>query len=371
MTIAGSLLISGSLLAQLAPPPAQKKVQIAILFDTSNSMDGLIDQAKSRIWNIVNEVSTLRYEGQVPTFEIALYEYGNDGLKKNDDYIRQVLGFTSDLDDVSQKLFSLTTNGGSEYCGSVIKQSVAELTWSENETDLKMIYIAGNEGFDQGSVDYKDACIDANKKNVYINTIFCGGYDEGVHLHWMDGANCSQGDYFNIDSDKAIEYIESPYDSIIGIYNDSLNTTYYGYGSNGRLKKEMQMSEDMNAVNMAASVSTERTIVKAKKASYNNASWDLLDAVDEGRSVDDFDEKELPEEFQNKSTQEKEALLEQNREDRDRYQKKIAEFAVEREKYVEEERKRRAEKNPEEDDFGTSVNKAILEKATQNGFNQE
>jgi len=37
------------------PPEIKKKVQVAILFDTSNSMDGLIDQAKSRIWSIVNE----------------------------------------------------------------------------------------------------------------------------------------------------------------------------------------------------------------------------------------------------------------------------------------------------------------------------
>ena len=133
---------------QIAPPPKSKKVQVAILFDTSNSMDGLIDQAKSRIWNIVNEVSTLRYEGEVPTFEIALYEYGNDGLEEKDNYIRQVLEFTSDLDDVSQKLFGLTTNGGSEYCGAVIHESVVDLAWSKDATDLKMIYIAGNEAYD-------------------------------------------------------------------------------------------------------------------------------------------------------------------------------------------------------------------------------
>ena len=32
----------------------QAKVQIAILLDTSNSMDGLIEQAKSQLWKVVN-----------------------------------------------------------------------------------------------------------------------------------------------------------------------------------------------------------------------------------------------------------------------------------------------------------------------------
>jgi len=64
------------------------KIQVAILLDTSNSMDGLIDQAKSRLWNIVNTLTTLKYEGKTPDIEISLYEYGNDGLSEKSNYIR-------------------------------------------------------------------------------------------------------------------------------------------------------------------------------------------------------------------------------------------------------------------------------------------
>ena len=106
--------------AQVTPPPNPRKVQVSILFDTSGSMDGLIDQAKSRIWNIVNEISSLQYEGESPALEFALYRYGNDGLSATSNYIEQLLDLTSDMDAISQKLFALTTNGGSEYCGAVI-----------------------------------------------------------------------------------------------------------------------------------------------------------------------------------------------------------------------------------------------------------
>ena len=72
------------------------KIQVALLLDTSNSMDGLIEQAKSRLWNIVNTLTTLKYEGKNPKIEIALYEYGNDGLSSSSNYIRQVTSLSTD-----------------------------------------------------------------------------------------------------------------------------------------------------------------------------------------------------------------------------------------------------------------------------------
>ena len=106
------------------------KIQVALLLDTSNSMDGLIEQAKSRLWNIINTLTTLKYDGKEPQIEIALYEYGNDGLSRANDFIRQVAPLTTDLDLISEKLFALRTNGGSEYCGAVIQNAVKSLKWN-------------------------------------------------------------------------------------------------------------------------------------------------------------------------------------------------------------------------------------------------
>ena len=93
------------------------KIQVALLLDTSNSMDGLIEQAKSRLWNIVNTLTTLKYDGKTPDIEISLYEYGNSGLSQRENYIKQITPLSTDLDLISEKLFALRTNGGEEYCG--------------------------------------------------------------------------------------------------------------------------------------------------------------------------------------------------------------------------------------------------------------
>ena len=114
-------------------------VQIALLLDTSNSMDGLIKQAKTYLWDIVNEVSKGKRDGKAVKVELALYEYGNSGLNSKEGFIRLVQGFTSDLDLVSEKLFSLRTNGGNEYCGQVISSALKELEWDKKNMKISLI----------------------------------------------------------------------------------------------------------------------------------------------------------------------------------------------------------------------------------------
>ena len=81
---------------------------------------------------------------------------------------------------VSEALFALKTNGGSEKCAWVIGDSLEQLSWSADNRDLKTIFIAGNEPFDQGPKPYAKACEAAVAKGVAVNTIFCGGHQEGA-----------------------------------------------------------------------------------------------------------------------------------------------------------------------------------------------
>ena len=135
-----------------ATSTSDTKIQVALLLDTSSSMDGLIEQAKSRLWNIVNTLTTLRFNGKTPEIQIALYEYGNDNINASDGYVRLVTPLTADLDLISEKLFALKTNGGLEYCGTVIDKANKQLKWSSNDSDIHLIYIAGNEPFTQGNI---------------------------------------------------------------------------------------------------------------------------------------------------------------------------------------------------------------------------
>ena len=67
---------------------------------------------------------------------------------------------------------------------------------------MKLVYIAGNEEFTQGSVSYKTAIADALKKNIFVNTIHCGDEEIGVRDYWKDAALRGNGKFFNIVGDR-------------------------------------------------------------------------------------------------------------------------------------------------------------------------
>src|SRR6187402_3993399 len=80
------------------------RIQAAILLDVSGSMDGLIDQAKNQLWNMVNVLAKVTCEGKVPSIEIALYEYGRDNNNQMDGFVKQISPFTNDLDLLFREL---------------------------------------------------------------------------------------------------------------------------------------------------------------------------------------------------------------------------------------------------------------------------
>jgi predicted house-cleaning noncanonical NTP pyrophosphatase (MazG superfamily) len=350
--------------AETVETQSDSKIQVAILLDTSNSMDGLIDQAKSRLWDIVNTLTTLKYQGKNPRIEIALYEYGNDGLSVRSNYIRQVAPMTTDLDLISEKLFALRTNGGSEYCGAVIQDAVDKLTWGDGRSDMKLIYIAGNEPFNQGKISYKEAISSAINKNIYVNTIFCGDKQEGIREYWKDGADRGQGKYFNIDSDAKIRYISTPYDDRISECNVRLNATYIAYGSQGYAKQQNQMEQDENALSVSKENFASRAVSKSKSV-YKNTSWDLVDKYEEKQSLADIKKSELPKELQNKTEQELKVFIESKQKERAAIQKEIDGLAKKRQEYMDTENKKGQTTG---DDLGKAINASILAFANEKGY---
>lgn len=327
----------------LIPPlEGQPRIQLALLLDTSNSMDGLIDQAKSQLWKMVNELATAHKDGVNPSIELSLYEYGNSGLALSGGYVRQVVPLTNDLDLVSEKLFGLSTNGGDEYCGWVINDAVADLAWSSENDDLKLIIIAGNEPFDQGPLSFREACKKAIAKGIMINTIHCGDYNEGVRTFWKEGADCSDGQYMNIDQDEKVVHIPTPYDTTLMRLNTALNGTYISYGELGRSKMESQAAQDANAAEYGAANTRERAKAKASGA-YKNTSWDLVDASEENEKVlETIDKEALPEEMQKMSQEERKIYIEKKAVERKAIQEEIRKYDALAQQYINEEKKEMA-----------------------------
>lgn len=317
------------------------KIQVAILLDTSNSMDGLINQTRQQLWQVVNEFSSAKQNGVKPILEVALFEYGNDNLARNQGFIRKLNGFTQELDLVSEGLFSLRTNGGSEYCGFAIQSAVNQLQWSSKSSDIKTIFIAGNEPFTQGPVNYKEAIAAAKKQGITVNTIHAGDHSTGLSSGWQQGAQLAGGDYMSIDSNQKVVHIDAPQDKKIAQLNAKLNQTYVPYGQKGKEKAQRQQVQDSNNESVSSALLAKRAKSKASSY-YKNSSWDLVDAVENGTvsadEVGKMDEKQLPTPMKTMNPAERKDYVEKKAKERKALKEEIVRLSEERETYVAAER---------------------------------
>lgn len=310
------------------------KVQIAILLDNSGSMSGLINQARTQIWKVVNEFSTATQRGTRPRLELALYEYGET--------VRRLSPFTTDLDKISELLFGLGIRGGDEHCGEVIQTAVEQLEWSGDADDLKLIYIAGNEPFTQGPVDYRTAITSARRKDIMVNPIHCGGDEPS----WRAGATLAGVGLLTIDHNAVVAHVAAPQDAEIARLGAEMNKTYLGYGASGATSAARQAKEDSNAAGAAPGAMVSRSMAKSS-AHYDNSGWDLVDGAKTGAvKVEALKDEQLPAEMRGMSVADRKAHVEKKSKEREEIQKRIQQLSQDREKFVAAEMKKQGEAAP-------------------------
>ena len=338
----------------LAPAADGPRVQIAILLDTSSSMSGLIDQARSELWRMVNTLDDFSKDGTRSQIEIAVYEYGNSGLSDESGYLRQVIGFSSDLDAISEGLFSLSTNGGSEHTGQVIDAAHHALQWRADDDTVRAIYIAGNESFEQGPTPFAEAISDARASGITVNTVYCGAENQGRQEGWAQGAKIGGGRFMAIDHNAISVHIETPQDAKIAQLGQELNDTYVYYGQRGASSHANQARQDNNAASAGIGSLIERSVSKSGRA-YNNYSWDLVDATAQGQiDLRSIDQQTLPLGYRDLDTQQLKAKVEAQAERRKSLQKQLASLQAQREAFL-------AAKKREGQDAANTLDSAMID----------
>ncbi len=359
-------------------------VQIALLLDTSNSMDGLIDQAKAALWAIVNDLTLARdAHGAVPQIQIAIYEYGNDSISASVGFVRQRTPFTTDLDLVSGQLFGLRTDGGSEFCGRAIQTAVADLDWWLGDTDadifdvlqegepakpldraaldaiktgierprkprdpgdmlrhvdanvVRMLVIAGNEPFNQGRAAYQEAIASARALGITVSTIHCGDRETGIAGQWQHGAKLGGGLYAHIDQNESAVEPPTPFDAKISQLNNELNTTYLAF-NRAPASRAREAQLEATRQNDGAGLGAKSAPARAG-SNYANGHWDVVDAVKrDGKELDAVPEQELPAELAELSADERKAKIDGLWQKRRDIQAQINEQAKQRAAFVQE-----------------------------------
>src|SRR5262245_29540049 len=117
-------LASGT--ARAVPANEGKHIDVVLCLDISGSMQDLVASAKVKLWDIVNDLAKVK---PTPNLRVGLYSYGNDNYPKDIGWIRKDVDLTTDLDLISQKLFGLTTRGGTEYPTRACRDAIEQQKW--------------------------------------------------------------------------------------------------------------------------------------------------------------------------------------------------------------------------------------------------
>jgi len=371
-----SLLLASPALAD-APKPTPtdgKPIDLVLCLDVSGSMNGLIDSAKIKLWDIVNEMARLK---PTPNLRVALYSYGHSNYDSSKGWVKKDLDLTADLDDVYKALNALNINGGEEYVARVTRDALAEQKWSADPGALKLVFVCGNEGVSQDrQVSLSNVAATAKKSGVIVNTIYCGTADGAEGRAWADFAKLCGGRAMNIDMNKAVQQIavKTEFDEEILKLNEKLNGTYVAYGREGKDRKENQVKQDANAAKAPAapggaqSAALERSVSKAS-ALYKNSNWDLVDRMKNDKEFDlkSLKDEDLSDELRKLKPEERAAFVKKKADERAELQKKIADLATKRQKKVDEElaKKPRSESEKALDE---AVKGVVREQAEAKGF---
>jgi hypothetical protein len=237
---------------------------------------------------------------------------------------------------------------------------------------VKSIFIAGNESFAQGPVDYRKVAKIAVKNDITINTIHAGGHQQGIDGNWQAGAQLAQGSFMSIDANRKVVHIEAPQDKKIAELNAQLNETYLPYGAQGANKARRQMEQDAQSGRISSALLAKRA--KSKSSSfYNNAGWDLVDAINDGqvdeKTLVEMEEANLPGPMKGMTSGEKMGYVKQKADERARIKEEIDSLSKSRAAFVAQARRKQAAAQPAEpSSMGDALSKAIKQQAEQKQF---
>jgi len=338
---------------------SEKNIEIVFVLDTTGSMSGLIDGAKTKIWNIVNEI--LQNQKGNAKVKIGLIGYRDKG----DEYITKLTQLSENIDNTYSELMNFVADGGGDEPEDVrraLHEAVNNIQWS-NSTSNKIIFLVGDAPPHEDYQDYPSTIVTAKKakeKGIIINTIQCGNLSH-TDKFWKEIAQYASGEYFAIPQDGGSYVMKTPYDEKLETLGYELDKKYIPYG---RIKEQRAAKSDkiMKDTKISSTATMEAKADRAKNKTLNRYSYssnDLIQAIENKKvNLSSLKQEELPEEMQKMSKDEQEKYVGHLVQERKKIKKEITKVSKEREVFI----KENSEKS--KDNFDASVSKA-LEKQIQ------
>lgn len=237
--------------AQQTTADTTRPVDIVFTLDLSGSTNGLIDNIRDKMWDVINQWKMF---SPAPKLRLGIIGFSRLSFTGGSGYVKILCDLTDDYDVLSSSLFNLprSVENGYQFIGAAIDASVNNMDWSENSSALKIVYLIGNGKVNLGIIDFRKSCEMAKEKNIIINTIYCNKTLRDTRANditgWIEIASSTGGAQYDTYVNKRAPLLNVSVNlATLNAYKDSLNETYLPYGKMGTDKMKLMREADDNA----------------------------------------------------------------------------------------------------------------------------
>ncbi len=300
---------------ETAKEKERPSVEVVFVLDTTSSMGGLIEGAKTRIWAIANEIAKGRPGPRVKMGLVAFRD-------KGDEYVTKTFDLSENLDNTYKDLLSLTVGGGGdgpEHVIAGLDAAIEKMSWSKDKKTFKVVYVVGDAAphEDYPEAPKLSAVIEkAVRMGLIVNTVQCGA-DGATTEAFTRVARLGEGRFLPIPHDGGMVAVATPFDERMASLSAKLEGTSLAYGSGRKEAREAGLLAKAVRGMAAPAAAAERAEFKSRMGFA--ASSDLIAAVEnETVALKDVKADDLPEELRGLDADKREA--------------KVAEMSAERKK---------------------------------------
>lgn len=271
------ILYSGS---TILPSKGRMVIDVVFCLDLSGSTNGLLDDVREKLWDIVNQVNTYR---PAPEFRIGIIGFSRPSFGAKTSYVKVLQPLTNDFDVLNFELYKLkpSVEKGDQIVGEAIKACVRNISWSGENDALKVVYLVGNGMVNAGGNNYREACELATKKNIVINTVYCrtrNNVDRELP-GWREIARLTGGEQYDIRIHKRAPLILTTQNTVeFREIAGKLSETYIYYGKEGLDRYKMMAAIDKQARLANEMTFESRLFYKiSDRYQFHQQYWDLVD----------------------------------------------------------------------------------------------
>ncbi|HKR03522.1 MAG TPA: VWA domain-containing protein, partial [Bacteroidia bacterium] len=275
------LLIFSSISFEIFSGDYKKPIDVVICMDLSGSTNGLLDDVRDMLWDMINQVNTFHPQ---PNFRVGIVAFSRPTFGRSSGFVKILSPLSNNYSPLAYELAKLTLaiEKGDQLVGAALRASVTEMKWSADEQAIKVIFLIGNGRVSLDKFRYREAYELAAKRKIIVNTIYCmtSNFKEEI-LGWKEIADATGGVQYDVIVHKRNPLILTGKDSLRLVeLHKKLWATYIHFGKTG--KDYFNMEEMIDRTAMLANEMTFQSRLFYKISDFyqlKQQHWDLVDYI--------------------------------------------------------------------------------------------